>query len=123
MGKLHALVMDNDISYRTRVQKLLEKSGFALYIGLENASTNIVTRNILNSNNHKGDFPAVSCLLSNFFKNLIAGKKIVFGTGGYIFSNNHIPGKDSNPNNASGVPKDNEDNKNIFMCLTVSYYN
>ena len=32
MGKLHALVMDNDISYRTRVQKLLEKSGFTVAV-------------------------------------------------------------------------------------------
>jgi len=32
MGKLHALVMDNDISYRTQVQKLLEKSGFTVAV-------------------------------------------------------------------------------------------
>jgi hypothetical protein len=80
------------------------------------------TSNILKINNHKGDLLAVSCLLSKFLRNLIAGKNIFCGTGGYIFSNNHMPGKDNNPHKASGFPKVNEDSKDIFIRLALCCY-
>ena len=75
----------------------------------------IITKSILNNKSHKGVLPAVSSSLLIFVKNLIAGKKIVFGAGGYIFNNNHIPGIDNKPHNAIGLPKDSADKKDIIM--------
>ena len=68
---------------------LFKNLGLALYVGCENAIIKTDTKSILNSKSHRGVFPAVSSSFLILFKNLKAGKKIVLGTGGYIFNNIH----------------------------------